>query len=76
MLLALKSKDSEKGEIVVASARFFCETANRCIVHTVRLRVRIFTVVQNTSQNRKADRGVFRCRVCSELGKLKISLYS
>ncbi len=45
--------------------QFFCETANRCIVYTVRLRVRIFAVVQNTPQSRKVDRWVFRCRVCS-----------
>lgn len=72
----LKGKDRKKGEIVIASAWFFCETANRCIADTVRWGVRIFTVVQNTPQNRKVDRWVFRCRVCSTLGKLKISLYS
>ena len=76
LFFALKSKDSEKGEIVIASVRFFCETANRCIADTVRWGVRIFTIVQNTPQNRKVDRRVFRCRVCSTLGKLKISLYS
>ena len=54
--LALKSKDSEKGEIVIASVRFFCETANRCIANTVRWGVRIFAVKQNTPQNRKVDR--------------------
>ena len=53
---ALKSKDSEKGEIVIASVRFFCETANRYIADTVRWGVRIFAVKQNTPQNCKVDR--------------------
>ena len=44
------------GEIVIASVRFFCETANRCIADTVRWGVRIFAVKQNTPQNRKVDR--------------------
>ena len=56
LFFALKSKDSEKGEIVIASVRFFCETANRCIADTVRWGVRIFAVVQNTPQNCKVDR--------------------
>lgn len=55
-VFALKSKDSEKGEIVIASVRFFCETANRCIADTVRWGVRIFAVKQNTPQNCKVDR--------------------
>ena len=41
----MKSKDNEKGEIVIASVRFFCETANRCIEDTVRWGVRIFVTV-------------------------------
>jgi len=56
LFFALKSKDNEKGEIVIASAWFFCETANRCIADTVRWGVRIFVVKQNTPQNRKVDR--------------------
>ncbi len=56
LFFALKSKDSEKGEIVIASVRFFCETANRCIADTVRWGVRIFAVKQNTPQNCKVDR--------------------
>lgn len=56
LFFALKSKDSEKGEIVIASVQFFCETANHCIVDTVRWEVRIFAVKQNTPQNRKVDR--------------------
>ena len=43
-------------EIVIASVRFFCETANHCIADTVRWEVRIFAVKQNTPQNRKVDR--------------------
>ena len=53
--------------------QFLCETANRCIRYTVRWEVRIFAVVQNIPQNRKVDKWVFRCRVCSTLKKLKIS---
>lgn len=34
LFFALKSKDSEKGEIVIASVRFFCETANTKNVNT------------------------------------------
>ncbi len=56
LFFALKSKDSEKGEIVIASVRFFCETANHCIADTVRWEVRIFAVKQNTPQNCKVDR--------------------
>ena len=43
--LALKSKDSEKGE-----------TANHCIADTVRWEVRVFAVKPNTPQYRKVDR--------------------
>ena len=49
--------------------QFLCETVNRCIRYTVRWEVRIFAVVQNTPQNRKVDRGIFRCRVCFNSGK-------
>ena len=39
LFFALKSKDSEKGEIVIASVRFFCETANHGIVNVLRYAV-------------------------------------
>ena len=73
---SLQSKGSEKGEIVIAFVQFLCETVNCCGVNTIRWGVCIFAVVQNIPQNRKVDRWVFRCRVCSTLWKLKISLYS
>ena len=76
LFFALKSKDSEKGEIVIASVRFFCETANRCIADTVRWGVRIFIAALITLQNCKVDRWVFRCGVCSTREKQEISLYS
>ena len=60
----------------MAFVRFLCETVNCYGVNTIRWGVRIFAVVQNTPQNRKVDRRVFRYRVCSTLWKLKISLYS
>lgn len=34
-------------------------------MNTIRWRVRIFAAVQNTSQNCKTDKWLFRCRVCS-----------
>ena len=34
-------------------------------MNIIRWRVRIFTAVQNTSQNCKTDKWLFRCRVCS-----------
>ena len=65
LFFALKSKDSEKGEIVIASVRFLCEIVNRYGVNPIRWGVRIFAAVQNTSQNCKTDKWLFRCRVCS-----------
>lgn len=37
--------------MVITFVQFFCETANRCIVYTVRLRVRIFAVVQKAAKS-------------------------
>ena len=56
LFFALKSKDSEKGEIVIAFVRFLCEIVNRYGVNPIRWGVRIFAVKQNTPQNRKVDR--------------------
>ena len=55
-LCDLHGKDRETGEVVIAYVRFFCKTANRWGVNTVRWGVRIFAVKQNTPQNRKVDR--------------------
>ena len=54
--------------------RFLCEIVSHYGVNTIRWGVRIFAAVQNTSQNCKTDKWLFRCRVCSIPRKLENQL--
>ena len=56
LFFALKSKDSKKGEIVIAFVQFLCETVSCYGVNIIRWRVCIFAAVQKTSQNCKTDK--------------------
>lgn len=68
--------ESEKGEIVIAFVRFLCEIVNRYGVNTIRWGVRIFAVVQNTSQTVKPISDYFDAEYVRCRENRKISLYA